>query len=174
LASTISCIGHQELTKLPERKTTMLHLAQRTCGEFERHCDASAALAVLPTSSASPEEVDSRLVRHARSLQGAQFCYCHFAELAPEIADELRAAWGDVKLLACVIEQLLGGERSVHLDIEPALEFARLYLHLEGIRTLPEISLTTGSPEGAASACRSMSDSSAVAVRRVASRNSAS
>lgn len=126
----------------------MLHPARRDCGQLRKPCDASADLTTRPASlSASAEEVDSRGARHVRCAEVAQFCCCHFAALAPELSGELRAAWGDVNVVASMIEQLLGGERSVHLDIEPALEFVRLYLHLEGIRTVPAVSLATGLPD---------------------------
>lgn len=100
--------------------------------------EASTTLVTSPGACcASPESVGSGDGKHACDLGNVQFCCCHFADLVPELADTLRAAWGDVNLLARLVEQLLGGETAVQLDNESALEFVHLYMHLDVIRTAP-------------------------------------
>lgn len=94
-------------------------------------CDLPGACSV------SPEEGESEDSTNACELGNVRFCCGHFVDLVPELAVTLRAAWGDVNLLACVVEQLLGGETAVQLDNESALEFVHLYTHLDVIRTAP-------------------------------------
>jgi hypothetical protein len=127
------------MTQSPEPKMPMSHFTQ-SCSRGTGHARrAGADLATSSlTSAVSEAGAMSRGARRRGGCGEAQFCCCHFAELVPAVAGELRAAWGDTDSVARLVEQLLGGEKEVQLETDAVLEFVHLYMYLEEIRIDPD------------------------------------
>jgi hypothetical protein len=56
--------------------------------------------------------------------------------MAPRIAAEFRTIWHDLHLASRLVEEYLGGEKGVQLEMPTILELVRIYEYLEDQREL--------------------------------------
>lgn len=106
-------------------------------------CGSDRAVATdRETSAVEPGEPDAR-TPCAHCAAAAQLR--RLGELAPPVADELRAAWSDHALAGRRIEEWLGGERPVDLAIDAVMALVHLYEYLEDQRLLATPDPQTGS-----------------------------